>query len=223
MLRRGCLPIFALTLVGCVKPGTNTHMWSHFDRALDAHNAVLAGQVIDARAAGQWLIDHPEGDLPRGSETLERRLLQYARELAGAKDMTEAAVNVAGIAEVCGECHRQFGPGPRFAGGGVPVDRTADVSREMQRHAWATGRLWEGLIGPSDAAWMAGARVLKDAPMTPSQLPAREGAEEDIAALERRVHEFGQLSLGASSSERTVIYANLIATCASCHRLVRGS
>jgi len=88
----------------------------------------------------------------------------------------------------------------------------------MYRHMWAADRLWEGLTGPSDEAWRAGAQALvrapEQAPRTQPPLPPRF-----VSAL-RQVRELGQRALEADSlADRANVYGVFLASCASCHAL----
>jgi len=209
------------TLFGCLHPHSNTFMWTHYDVAYEAHDALIHGSISRARAAGQWLATHPESDMPRGSSTYVREMQRYAGELADAEDLEVAALATAGIAQTCGECHQAFGPGPLFLGGGTPPPRRGDETRrEMQRHSWAAARMWEGLVGPSDAAWLAGANVFRDVPLSALADSLPPDIRGDLRTLEDRVHELGGLAATASGADRSVLYGNLIATCTQCHAMV---
>lgn len=215
--------VVVLIAGGCVRPQTNLHMWRHYDAAADAHNAVLRGQLAEARSAGRWLAEHAEAEgLPGGSEPLVARMREYGRQVAGAQDVSEAATGTAHIARTCGQCHEAHGPGPVFLGGGVPPGAEDDVSREMRRHGWAAGRMFEGLVGPASTAWEAGARALLDAPLAPGTIPVRDDIPVEVTTMEARVHEIGRRAASTSDwDERVTLYADLISTCAACHMIVR--
>lgn len=91
----------------------------------------------------------------------------------------------------------------------------------MQRHQWAADRLWEGLIGPSDAAWSRGIRMLAEAPLhgtEPSWDTASDGDE-----LARRVHELGSEAASALLPHaRATVYGEMLGLCADCHTRTGG-
>jgi len=91
-------------------------------------------------------------------------------------------------------------------------DEGDGIGPRMHRHQRAVARMWDGLVVPSDAAWKVGARVLADAPMEP------ERSVETMATLAASVH---QLAVKAhtltTGEERSLLYGELITTCATCH------
>lgn len=200
-------------------------MWEHYDAAAEAQDAVIKGDLQRARYAGEWLAMRGGTD-PRveGADALVNQMRQYARQASNAVDISEAAVATARMAATCGECHRMHGPGPLFRGRGVPPIEREGVDRAMQRHVWGAARLWEGLIGPSDSAWVAGARTLLDAPLAPEEITDRPADYRAVQDYQRRVRELGRQAVEASYvQQRTRLFADLISTCAGCHVLVRRS
>lgn len=216
------IAVLAAGLTGCFQPAGQSAMWQHFDAAGDAHQAVIRGDLGRAQAAGIFLSQNEVPDLPPRSERLYEQLRTYAEQLSVASDVVAAANAAADMAGTCGECHREYGPGPSFSGRGVPPEGGLDVSHEMRRHAWAAGRLWEGLIGPSDPAWRSGAAVLRDAWMMPEWLGEETDAALVVRAMETTVRDLGSAALGAhGTDDRKAVYAQLITTCARCHAIVQ--
>ena len=98
----------------------------------------------------------------------------------------------------------------------------SDMESHMQRHQWAIDRLWEGLIGPSDAAWSRGIRMLAEAPLHGTEAtwdePAAAGDE-----LARRVHELGREAATALlPPARAAVYGEVLGVCADCHTRTGG-
>ena len=221
---------FVVTMVvaagswACFTPGAgNPHMWSHYDQAADANAAVIRGDLHQARLAGEWLASHEtDENLPPQSEPMVVRMRRHAQALAIANDIPNAAINTAGLARACGECHRVQGPGPDFRGRGVPPAEGSGTGLEMRQHSWAAGRMWEGLIGPSDSAWAAGARTLVNAPLATDSITIRADVQRQVRELETRVHDIGLRGMTVTGGgERESLYAELISTCATCHEMVR--
>ncbi|MDP2956082.1 MAG: hypothetical protein Q8N53_06655, partial [Longimicrobiales bacterium] len=77
--------------------------------------------------------------------------------------------------------------GPHTQVGEAPTAGTP-AATHTQRSRWALDRLWEGLAGPSDAAWAAGSEVLMDTPM-PQPSSGVDAAQ--AAQLAKRVQELG--------------------------------
>jgi len=64
--------------------------------------------------------------------------------------------------EPCGACHKAAG-GPRANVEAAPASG-GSVEARLRRHVWATERLWEGIVVPSDASWKLGADGLLGEP-----------------------------------------------------------
>ena len=82
---------------------------------------------------------------------------------ARATSLDEAAAGAARIAEACGACHEQNDVRVVVLGeNAAPWNNT--LAARMGRHIWAADRMWAGLIGHSDEAWVRGAQLLVDDP-----------------------------------------------------------
>ena len=101
--------------------------------------------------------------------------------------------------------------------GGSP-DSVDVIFRDVERHAWATERLWEGLTVPSSEAWQAGAKALSTTPF-PAEILKQGGVHGRSAASD-----FGKLVVKAPTAktleERAALYAELLVTCGGCHRAI---
>jgi hypothetical protein len=221
MRRLLSMPPLSFALVACAagssQAQTEAGMSSHFDAAAVVHTAVVRGDLTGVREPGRWLAEQSPPDLPEGTEAYVAELQKYARRAADARNLEDAAYATGRIAQACGACHREY------AGGPVPVlppaaDEGPDLPAHMVRHAWAVKRMWEGLVVPSDDAWMAGAQALEGTPLQPEEAIAANTEEVDY--LEKRCHGLGsRAQLVAGPSARARIYGELIATCADCHEL----
>jgi hypothetical protein len=96
----------------------------------------------------------------------------------------------------------------------------------MQRHQWAMDRLWEGLIGPSDAAWTRGTAELAEEALHAADLSDSVTASEanELENIAREVHELGAAGVGLTSlNDRSQVYGRILGLCADCHtRIGRG-
>jgi cytochrome c556 len=91
----------------------------------------------------------------------------------------------------------------------------------MIRHQWAADRLWDGLVGPSDVSWQAGAEVLRDAPLFTDAVTEDVEQYEAVTKLAWQVHEIGALAATVPDhGRRAELYGTLLGTCASCHDLI---
>ena len=132
-------------------------------------------------------------------------------------DIPAAAAAIADIGIACGACHKVAG-GPT-AKADAPPSTDATLASRMRRHVWATDRLWEGIIVPSDASWKAGAAALSGEPF-PKEVLDR-GDVHARGAADR----FKSLVATAASKkkpdERGQLYATLLETCSACHVVTR--
>lgn len=208
-------------MVGCAGQMSKTPMGRHFDAARDAHDAVVNADLEEARRAGSILASRDPDAMPDAPDSIVDRIREHARQLASATALEDAARSTAQIGRTCGDCHREMGSGPQFSDDGAPLNELGELSRHMQRHGWAATRLWQGLIGPSDTVWMAGAYVLGDAPMLPERMTDRTW--RTAAELEVRVHALGaRASRLRDPQDRALLYAELLMSCGACHDSVRG-
>ena len=88
----------------------------------------------------------------------------------------------------------------------------------MVRHIWAADRMWEGLVGPSEEAWLAGAEALSEtgpalAEAFRASLPAGvlAGFLEEVNALAN------QAITSNERGERPGIYGRILDACHRCH------
>lgn len=198
-----------------------SHMLEHFARATQVQSAVVAGDFKRAAERSQWLVQHvPPDSLPKGWEPYVQTLQELAMEVQHTTSIIVAAGATADMARACGDCHQQFEARTWFTPSTEPPAGTSLVSR-MARHQWAADRLWEGLIGPSDDAWYAGAEALAEAPLSAREVLGEDEGSADY--LTNRVHELGrQARKTARYQSRARLYGHLLSTCAECHNLYRS-
>jgi cytochrome c553 len=138
---------------------------------------------------------------------------QAAKRVTDGSTTARTAAAAADLGVACGQCHLQQG-GPTVKSEPPPPEGMT-LEQRMKRHAWATERLWEGIVVPSGDAWDAGSKALVHTPF-PDQV-LRRGAAARTAATD-----FDKLVTQASSrktmDERAALYAGLLLTCGTCHR-----
>ena len=193
-------------------------MRAHFEEALMIRQAVIAGTPERAAEPASALAHARDMDqLPEGWRGFVERMQEVASRLEDSVLISRAASATADLGVACGMCHQQRG-GPLASTERAPAEGTTLDSR-MQRHVWATERLWEGLYVPSDDAWNLGAAALSAAPF-PSEVLNEGGVYARTAAadLARLV---GKASERRTLLDRASLYAELLLTCGSCHRATR--
>lgn len=193
-------------------------MRQHFAQTTQIQDAVIWGEIEKAsRPAGSLAdLEGVETLPPKWRESVTQ-LKDSSRRIRESSDMQEVAAATADIGRACGNCHGKAG-GPKIVVNDPPPVDAKSVASRMQRHKWATARLWEGLYGPSDAAWKAGASALELDPF-PSEVLDKGGVHGRSAASNFR-DVAKTLSKAKTSEARGAAYASLLSTCAPCHAAV---
>jgi cytochrome c553 len=194
-------------------------MVEHFARARSLREAVIAGELEDLRAPATWL----KGEIDAASFPAPwREHVAQVQAAAGVLVTTEsieaAAAEVAAMAGACGACHASLQAGPRLTIPPLP-EAVPGTNAHMIRHQWAAERMWEGLVIPSDEAWMLGAAALAEAPLAVEHLTENVELPEEVLAMGERVHALGATGKDARDrAARARIYGEFIAACATCHK-----
>ena len=215
-------PTAAQVIVGEDRSAVADHMHEHLTRISTIKSAIIAGELENVAEAATWLADHETAaDLRPEFEPYIILMRSHARHVIEAEDLASAAESVSEMAKTCGNCHLVNDVKMQFGYDRRPREDLEDVITHMQRHQWATDRLWEGIIGPSDTAWNRGADMLIDAPLLPSAVASATDNVEEIARIARRIHALGGIGTETKTPDaRSELYAELLGLCASCHTLL---
>jgi cytochrome c553 len=204
-----------------------THMHEHLNRITTIKSLIIMGKLDGVREPAAWLAEHEAvAGLPANFEPYVGLMREYAREVYNAADLKSAAISVSGMARTCSNCHLVNEIEIEFGYDQIPSEWSDTVSH-MQRHQWAADRLWEGLIGPSDAAWHRGTDMLIDVPLHPEDVVDGASDDVDTEALDRiarRIHVLaGQGTNARTPTQRSELYGEMLGLCAECHtRLGQG-
>jgi len=202
-------------------------MHEHLARITTIKSFIIGDNLDGVREPATWLAEHDSvPGLPANFEPYVELMRVYARQVAEAPDLKSAADSVSRMARNCGNCHLVNNIELEFGFDTKPTD-LADTFTHMQRHQWAADRLWEGLIGPSDAAWDRGTDMLVDVPLHSTDVMIETTSEVDsdmIDQIAHRVHVLGgQGTITRTPDGRSDLYAELLGLCVDCHtRLGRG-
>ncbi len=214
----------ALTLSSCAhQPATPpASMWQHYQRVGEIHYAVVQGNLRDAQAVAGWFIGRePAPSLPSGSERLDSQMRSYAKDIVEANSIEDVATATASMGRTCGQCHETYGRGPALRIGSV--EDLGDDMAEMTRHKWASDRMWDGLIGPSDSSWATGTREWSSSSTLPREVREQNDVGGELHGLEVRLHRLGQQAAAEETLPgRAAIYGQMMATCAGCHTQIRA-
>jgi hypothetical protein len=237
-ISRAALFALALAAIGCERTATGEeppwepprpprfhsealvryHMQRHFDDLATVQRMLIEGHLDDAKALA-FMLAKPETDPGMAPWDRESRaVVEAARGLMAARDITGALQREADVAQACGDCHLRaqklpvFPPAPR-----VPPDEPTAAAR-MARHQWAADRLWEGIVGARDDRWRSGLEVFAAAPP-----PVPPFTEAPDLALRFQMRAKSALANAAEGTleDRATAYGDLLVTCYHCHRVLR--
>jgi len=185
---------------------------------------IIMGNLDSVREPAMWLAENDSvSGLPENYRPFVDQMRGYAREVVAAPDLQSAAVSVSAMARTCSNCHLANDVSLAFGFDSEP-EGWADTVSHMQRHQWGIDRMWEGLIGPSDAAWDRGADMLVDVPLQPVEVANATTSEADAAKVEkiaRLVHSFGSQSASTvTPDERSELFGEVLGLCAECHAIL---
>jgi cytochrome c2 len=203
------------------KPASQTaeHMRVHFGKAIEAHDAVVRGDLEAVRAPAEWLASHEATpELDKASASLVASMRHAAQQAVDAKDIESAATAAASMLAACGTCHRAARAVPP---GVVPDHPTVGGTvGHMLEHKRALDMMMQGLIIPSGDLYRKGAEALKTSPLKTSALPRDPRLTRDILAAEDAIHLLAERAAAASDQQtRVTTYGQIIANCARCHAL----
>ena len=183
-------------------------MQAHDELAVKAREAVIAGDLVTAKAVGA-LLEQPTmlSGLEGRQADLYQDVVVLAARLEVAGSLEEAVRVVGELPVACGRCHAEASvEAPRT----IAPNQTAT---EMERHAWATAELWDALLFPDIARFETAAGTLIPPPLLPTGLDP---------GLELSVHTaVEKLVMADDHRDRAIAYGALLGACASCHDQAR--
>jgi len=196
------------------------HMHEHLTQISLIQAFVIMGDLDATRQPANWLATHETMEnLPASYEPFVEFMRSSARQVQNAVNLQEAGAAVSLMAQNCGNCHVASNLNIEFGFDDLPAG-WSDNETHMQRHQWAVDRMWEGLIGPSNASWYRGTAMLAEEPLHAADVSDNVTAE-DAAALEKiaaSVHELGARGADTEGlTDRSRIYGQILGQCADCH------
>jgi cytochrome c553 len=197
------------------------HMDEHFSQVKEIQEAVIRGDLKALMEPAKWMVEHQIAEgLPTGWEPYVAQMKRASQAVGEAADLDTAASATATMAKTCGACHEAMGTMPQFSVGLPPPDDAGTVPH-MIGHMWATDRMWEGLVIPSNESWTNGVEVLVGAPLHSDDLSADSEMKDDLDALATKVHELAAMGRETEGlDDRSELYGRFLATCARCHDML---
>jgi cytochrome c553 len=220
---RIAVPLLGMLLVGGCTWGFGggediPAMHRNLSKTVDIQTGVVQGDLEKAQKAAYWLLERrDEMIVPPEGVPHERAMFGAAARITEATDLKTVAMQTGHLAGGCGSCHQAVEAGPRFVVGNSAPDGNSQEA-QMIRHLWAADRMWEGLVGPSEEAWVAGARAMAETqPMLARVFRASSSVTEPEGFL-RDVNLLANEAVAAETlAERADIYGRLLDTCYRCH------
>ena len=118
-------------------------MQHHFDSVIGALDAVIRGDLSEARAQARLVLCAAGSGWPSGERTPHLRALRAQAERAEkAADLQQAAAATASMLAACGDCHRAVGTMPAHPT--PPEPKIGGVLGHMEQHKVAADLLAAG-------------------------------------------------------------------------------
>jgi len=203
------------------EPSLRERMHAHFVNLSHAQAAIIEGRLHAAQKAARavWPEARPT-ELPADWQPYIESVKSGIHLIESTTELETAAMAVSAIGRACGDCHQAFGISTID-----PQDQRTDPPPEslgdyMRLHQWAADRLWEGLIGPSEEAWLAGAQALHAAKLDAAKIPETIMVKPGMKQLLQRVHDVTDAASqpGLAGPEKQHLYGEFLGSCARCHQ-----
>lgn len=198
------------------------HLRMHlrFDAARRMEEAIAESDLDRAHAEARGLAQLDDTDsLPIWRPYYED-IRDAAHQVEVAGDVITAARVTGTLGLRCAKCHVAITAHVTFPAEPRPSDDPKQAT-QMMGHQWAAVQMWEGLIGPSDDRWTAGAQALTTVPLNmiaASLTPTSDFDIDDVA----RIRLYARRAMTAKPQDtRAEIFGDLLAACAHCHAVLR--
>ena len=189
-------------------------MHERFSALSRAQQALMFSDLDHVHAEAKTLATLDEPEVLAQWKPHFAAIRERAAILGESADPIAASHAIAEVARRCASCHQGTHAKLTWTDPAPPAP-SARLATVMASHQWAAARMWEGLIGPSDARWLDGAKRLADAPIAITAESSVLGIADDVA----KVHAFARRAPDAK--DRAQLYGDLLATCAHCHAVIR--
>lgn len=224
MLRPAAVLLAVVLLAACSpRPSTQPEMWRHFTQAGEVQSAVIAGDLDRAKAGTAHVAESdPLKGLASSLRPYDVALRDAARRGGQARTLAEVATVTGEIGKSCGDCHRAAGASLAFNYVAAPAKSDQPVMGAMLRHRWGADMMWNGLVGPSDSAWVAGANALAEESTYSELFNPRSAKGDSMRVLAAQVRRLGHDAAATKDPARqATLYGELLGTCTTCHKIAR--
>lgn len=189
------------------------HMHENFGLVHTIERKLIHGQLAAAQELAAGIADAPPEPTLDAWAVQQAQVREKAQQIRTAQSPTEALRADTQLAAACARCHRatnampDLGHSPK-----LPRDEPT-VAARMARHAWATQRLWMGVIGDDEGVWRDGLGVLAGDALPAEVLGDRAPLAADLGKRARAALRGQQLD----PDSRAAVYADLLGVCVACH------
>jgi cytochrome c553 len=232
-MRRGWRVFLLLLSMACWSDDERTdlagvelveEMSAHHAEAEAMRTALVRGDVEGVNEAATRLRKRlPLDALPADARYDELPLRDAVGRASSAPDLTSAASAAADVAAACGGCHAKRGVSFPQPTGERPDPALDGVRAAMARHHWAARRMWDGLLLPSQAAFVEAAEVLGPGDLAPAGSTVGSALPSLTVELEVRVHDLAaQAARMEDPAGRVRATAGILETCGVCHGAMGG-
>ena len=198
-------------------------MRHHFDSAMGALDAVIRGDLSEARSQARLVLGLPDpAGLPESGAQHLRAMRAQAERAEKAADLQQAAEATSSMLAACGDCHRAVGTMPAHPT--PPEPKIGGLLGHMEEHKVAADLMAQGLMTPSSSLWKDGAEALAAAPLHRGDLPDTAKISGDAIKAEAKIHSLATRALTTNDTAgRVRIYSELIMSCSTCHAANGGA
>jgi len=194
-------------------------MHARFAAVQQIEQGIVTNRLGDVQTAAQSIAELEDPEIQPAWQPYLTSVRDAAKDVAAAEDIGEAAQRAARLGYQCSRCHDAIGG--RVAFRGVPRPDTGQkLQATMASHQWAVSRMWEGVIGPSQERWLAGAKALQKAPMTYVAESGALGIENDVGTVRTLSRRAETVKTPLARAE---LFGQLLGTCVRCHAAIRDT
>lgn len=195
-------------------------MHARFAAASNIQQAIAFGDLERARAEARDIAALDESEVSLTWQPYFDSVRDAAHQVELSGSLLDAARLTAMLGQRCASCHVAIGARIAFPAERRPADGPR-LAVQMPGHQWAAAQMWQGLLGPSDDRWIAGARALATIRVTgvaQSVTPASDLDVDDLA----RIRLYANRAVTAMPQDaRVELFGTLLTTCTHCHAVLR--
>ncbi|HSK09998.1 MAG TPA: hypothetical protein VK911_10490 [Vicinamibacterales bacterium] len=197
------------------------HMHDHLAQVQTVQQAVIRGDIDEARTAARRFADHQElTGMPENVQETVDDMKEAAQKVGNADDLKSAGEATGTMLAECGSCHRSMSARPNFPSPAAQAQARNKTVAQMLEHQRAMDLLYQGLVAPSDDLWRQGAEALKASPLKADTFPADTELSKEALDAQAETHEVAETAAEAADlDKRGDVYGRLIGGCATCHSL----